>query len=215
MRQPTRLVVSASVLIGALLLLQLRSVGEGVPIRQGLEAFPDTVGSWRGEDDIVLNPDVVRMLKASDYVMRRYVDGSGHSAWLYLAYWQSRRQGADIHSPKNCLPGGGWEPIEATRLTIPITGAAGAGSITVNRYLIQKERQLQVVIYWFQAQGTVIAGELDVKIQMIRSAILRNRTDGAIVRVSSPVAGTVQETTDRMVAYIQTLYPLLSTYLPD
>ena len=144
--------------------------------------------------------------------MRRYVDPAGHSTWLYMGYWQSQRTGADIHSPKNCLPGGGWEPIEATRLRVPLGGSAAP--ITVNRYLIQKDRQLQVVIYWFEAQGTVVAGELDAKIQMVRSAILKNRTDGALVRLSSPVSGTVQDTTDRMVQYIQTLYPILREYLP-
>lgn len=182
-------------------------------MRRGFDGFPQTIGRWSGQDDAVLDPEVLRMLKASDYVMRRYVDEAGNSAWLYVAYWQSRRQGADIHSPKNCLPGGGWEPVEAKRLTVPI--AASIGSITVNSYLIQKERQLQVVIYWFQAQGTVIAGELEVKIQMVRSAVLKNRTDGAIVRISSPVAGTVQDTTDRLVKYVQMLYPILGTYLPD
>jgi EpsI family protein len=129
-----------------------------------------------------------------------------------MGYWQSQRRGSDIHSPKNCLPAGGWEPVEATRIDIPVDGAAAP--ISVNRYLIQKDRQLQVVIYWFEAQGTVVAGELDAKIRMVRSAIVKNRTDGALVRLSSPVSGTVQETTDRMVQYIRLLYPVLREYLP-
>ena len=213
MRQSLRLVVSSVVLMAALLLLQFRSVGEGVPMRRPFESFPQTIGSWKGQDDMVLDAEVLRMLKSSDYVMRRYVDGGGNSAWLYMAYWQSQRRGADIHSPRNCLPAGGWEPIENKRLTIPVGGATG--SVTVNSYLIQKDRQLQVVIYWFQAQGVAVAGELDAKIQMVRSAVLKNRTDGAIIRISSPVSGTVQDTTDRLVGYIQTLHPILSTYLPD
>jgi EpsI family protein len=213
MRPPTRLAVSAAVLVAAVVLLQFRSVGEGVPMRRSFESFPQTIGSWKGEDDMVLDAEVLRMLKSSDYVMRRYVDEAGHSAWLYMAYWQSQRKGADIHSPRNCLPGGGWEPIETKRLTIPVAGPTG--SITVNSYLIQKDRHLQVVIYWFQAQGVAMAGELDAKIQMVRSAVLKNRTDGAIIRLSSPVSGSVRDTTDRLVAYIQTLHPILSTYLPD
>lgn len=214
MRFPARLAVSSAVLLAAALLVQFRSVGEGLPMRRPLDSFPQTIGSWKGKDDMVLDAEVLRMLKASDYVMRRYVDGTGHSAWLYVAYWQSQRRGSDIHSPKNCLPAGGWEPVETKRLTIPVGGGA-TGAITVNSYLIQKDRQLQVVIYWFQAQGVAVAGELDAKIHMVRSAILRNRTDGAIIRISSPVSGTVQDTTDRLVGYIQTLYPTLSTYLPD
>ena len=199
--------------MAALLLLQFRSVGEGVPMRRPFESFPQTIGSWKGQDDMALDAEVLRMLKSSDYVMRRYVDGAGNSAWLYMAYWQSQRRGADIHSSRNCLPAGGWEPIENKRLTIPVGGASG--SITVNSYLIQKDRHLQVVMYWFQAQGVAVAGELDAKIQMVRSAVLKNRTDGAIIRISSPVSGTVQDTTDRLVAFVQTFYPTLGTYLPD
>jgi EpsI family protein len=72
-----------------------------------------------------------------------------------------------------------------------------------------------MVVYWYHAQGTAIAGEIPAKIEMVRSAILRNRTDGALVRVSSPVSGGVAETTARLVEYVQALYPLLGTYLPD
>ena len=213
MSRRARLIVSATVLLGALLVLQFRSVGEGVQMRKSFATFPGSIGAWRGADDASLDPEILKMLKMSDYLMRRYVDQAGYGIWLYVGYWQSQRKGSDIHSPKNCLPGGGWEPVEATRLTIPVEGSATP--ITVNRYLIQKDRQMQVVIYWFEAQGTVVAGEFDAKIQMVRSAIFRNRTDGALVRLSSPVSGTVQNTTDRMVQYIQTLYPVLRQYLPD
>jgi len=87
--------------------------------------------------------------------------------------------------------------------------------IEVNRYLIQKDRDQQVVLYWYQSQGKAVAGELDAKIEMVRSAITRNRTDGALVRVSAPVTGGVAETTDGLVRYVQALYPLLAEYLPE
>jgi EpsI family protein len=156
----------------------------------------------------------VNLLKIDDHLMRRYVDEAGRSLWLYVGYWASQRRGAaQVHSPRNCLPASGWEPIEASRLVIDVTGRPGA--LTVNRYLIQKDRELQVVVYWYHAQGAPIAGEIPAKIQMIRSAILRNRTDGALVRVSSPVSGSVSETTQRLVRYVQALHPLLGEYLPD
>lgn len=213
MTSAMRLSVSVTVLLGAFLFLQFRSLGEGTPLRKSFDSFPSSLGTWKGQDDTVFDPDILKMLKMSDYLMRRYVDGSGHSIWLYMAYWQSQRRGSDIHSPKNCLPAGGWEPVEATKLSIPVPGAAAP--ITVNRYLVQKDRQMQVVLYWFQAQGTVVAGELDAKIEMVRSAILRNRTDGAVVRLSSPVYGSAQETTAELVRYVQLLYPVLREYLPD
>ena len=87
--------------------------------------------------------------------------------------------------------------------------------ISVNRYLIQKDRDQQLVFYWYQSQGQAIAGELAARLEMMKSSIVRHRTDGALVRVSSPVYGGVQQTSDRLVGYIQALYPILSEYLPD
>jgi EpsI family protein len=213
MKQPARLLISAILLVGTFVFLQSRSVGEGVPLRRSFDSFPTSLGTWTGQDDTVFDTETVKILKMSDYIMRRYVDGDGHSIWLYMAYWQSQRRGSDIHSPKNCLPAGGWEPVEASRLSISVPGLAAP--IDVNRYLIQKDRQMQVVLYWFQAQGTVVAGELDAKVEMVRSAIFRNRTDGAVVRLSSPVYGSVPETTVELVQYVQVLYPVLREFLPD
>ena len=207
-----RLGVSVVLLLVAFFALHFRSASEGVPLRKSFDSFPELIGGWKGRDDTLLDADTVGMLRMSDYLLRRYVDSNGRSTWLYVAYWQSQRRGADIHSPKNCLPGGGWEPVETTRLTIPVTDAA---PIIVNHFLIQKDRQMQVVMYWFQAQGTVVAGELDAKIEMVRSAVLKNRTDGALVRISAPVQGTVQETTDGLVRYVQSLHPILREYLPE
>lgn len=214
MRHSTRLLLSGVVLLAALLALQLRSPGEAVPIRRALDAFPDSIAGWQTRQDSPLQTDIVSLLKVDDYLMRRYVDEAGRSLWLYVGYWGSQRRGAaQVHSPRNCLPASGWEPIEASRLMIDVAGRQG--SLSVNRYLIQRDRELQVVVYWYHAQGTPIAGEIPAKIQMMRSAIFRNRTDGALVRISSPVSGGVADTTARLVRYVQALYPLLAEYLPD
>lgn len=213
MRAPVRILVSLGLLVGALLVFQLRSTGEAVPVRKSFNAFPMVVGEWRGTQATVLEVEILNVLKVSDYVMRRYTDPAGRSLWLYIGYWATQRKGTQIHSPKNCLPGGGWEPLEASRLSIRLPVAPTA--ITVNRYLIQKDRAMQVVLYWYQQQGQAIAGELPARIEMVRSAVIRNRTDGALVRVSMPVSGSVEETTARLVQYVQTLYPVLGQYLPS
>jgi len=213
MSQPTRLGISAPLLLAALLAVQLRSSGEAVPIRKPLSTFPAMVAGWTGQSDTFLDPDALQLLKLSDYLMRRYVDSSGHPLYLYVGYWQSQRKGGDIHSPRNCLPGGGWEPVEVSRLSIEIPGLPTP--IPVNRYLVQKDNQMQVILYWFQSQGDVVAGEVSAKIELVRNAFLRNRTDGALVRLSSPVQGGIEQTTSRLVAYARALYPVLVDYLPN
>jgi len=132
--------------------------------------------------------------------------------WLFIGYWDRQRTGAQPHSPKNCLPGSGWDPLEASRITIPLQNLA---PITVNRYLLQKNRDQMLVFYWYQSQGRAVAGELTAKVEMVKNSIIRHRTDGALVRVSSPIYGSVQETSDLLIRYVQALYPVLGEYLPD
>lgn len=213
MTLPVRGAVAALLLLGALLVLQLRSTGEAVPIRKEFDTFPSAIGTWQAKESSNLGPEVVNILKVNDYLMQRYGDHDGRHLWLYIGYWATQRKGAQVHSPQNCLPGAGWEPIEASRLTVALP--APYAPITVNRYLIQKDRDQQVVVYWYQSQGKAVAGELAAKVDMVRSAILRNRTDGALVRVSAPVTGSLTDTTDSLVRYIQALYPILVEYLPE
>jgi EpsI family protein len=208
-----RAAIAGALLVGALLVLQFRSTGEAVPIRKSFDTFPSTIATWRERQSNNLDLEIVSLLKVNDYVMRLYANRDGRTLWLYIGYWSTQRKGAQIHSPRNCLPGGGWEPIEASRLVVALPG--GRAPIEVNRYLIQKDRDQQVVLYWYQSQGKAVAGELAAKIEMVRSAITRNRTDGALVRVSAPVSGGVAETTDSLVRYVQALYPVLAEYLPE
>jgi EpsI family protein len=213
MKQPLRIGLSLSLLIGALLVSQLRSPGEAVPIRKSLDSFPTVVGNWQAREGVLLELDTLSVLKPNDYLMRRDQDPSGKSLWLFIAYWDSQRKGAQPHSPRNCLPGGGWEPLEASRMMIRLPQPLPP--ISVNRYLIQKDRDQQLVFYWYQSQGQAIAGELAARLEMMKRSIVRHRTDGALVRVSSPVYASVQETSDRLIGYIQALYPILGDYLPD
>ncbi len=211
--KPGRLVLSAALLLGAFLVLQLRGTGEAVPVRQPLSEFPSSLDSWEGRPATTLDVEVLNILKVKDYLMRRYTDRSGKSLWLYIGYWDSQRKGAQPHSPRNCLPGGGWEPLEAKRIAIPLPD--GQAPITVNRFVIQKDQYQQVVLYWYQSQGRAVAGEVAARVDMVRNALTRNRTDGALVRVSMPVYGSIADTSDALVRYVQAMYPVLGRYLPD
>ena len=166
-----------------------------------------------GTRGVIFSAPILAKLKLTDYVMRDYVDAAGRDVNLYIGYWDSQRSGAGIHSPKYCLPGSGWEPVEASLVAIPLRPPYPP--ITVNHYLIQKDREQQVVLYWYHSQAQVIAGEVPARIAMVRNALARHRTDGAIVRVMSPTYGGARETSDRLVAYVQAIYPVLADYLPD
>ena len=207
-----RWLVSTGLLGLTFVYLQFFTATESVPIRASLDSFPSAVGSWRGAEYEIIDDESMAILKATDYVMRRYVDPDGRSLWLYIGYWQTQRKGAQIHSPKNCLPGGGWEPLETSTVTI---ATAAGGEIEANRYVLQKGPQRQVVIYWFQAQGRAVAGETAAKIALVKSALAHNRSDGAIIRVSSPVYGSIGDTSALLTDYVRAMYPALREFLPD
>jgi len=188
------------------LLGQLLEGPEGLTLGDGPPALA-------AREAVLLEPEILNVLKPKEYLLRRDQDPSGRSVWLYIAYWDTLRKGVTPHSPRNCLPGSGWEPLESSMVTIPLPHPLAP--ITVNRYLIQKDRDQQVVLYWYQSQGRAIAGEVAARVQSVKNSIVRHRTDGALVRISSPVYGSVQDTSDRLVKYIQVMYPILGEYLPD
>jgi EpsI family protein len=213
MKATVRVALSGALLVGGLLVMQLRSSGEPVPIREPLDAFPEQVGRWQGQEGTIFDVDTLNVLKVKDYLVRRYVNPDGRSAWLYIGYWDTQRKGAQMHSPRNCLPGAGWEPLEATTVRIALPGHYG--SIRVNQYLVQKDQDQQLVMYWYQAQGRAVTGEVAARVELVKNAITRNRTDGALVRLSSPIYGSVQETSDMLADYVRAMYPVLNAYLPD
>jgi EpsI family protein len=210
---PARWLASIGLLGATLLYLQFFIAAERVLPRTPLASFPVMVEGWRSAESEILDDDVLDILKPSDYLVRRYMDSSGKTVSLYIGYWESQRKGAQMHSPKNCLPGGGWEPIEATRMRIPVLG--GERSIEVNRYLLQKGEETMIVLYWFQSQGRATSSELHAKIDLVRNAMLYHRSDGAIVRVSSPVYRDRRATDDSLVKFAQAVYSRLGDFLPN
>ncbi len=154
---PARWLASIGLLGATLLYLQFFTAGERALPRKPLASFPVVIDGWQSVQSAILADDDLAVLKPSDYLLRRYVDSNGKPTSLYIGYWESQRKGAQVHSPKNCLPGEGWEPIEATRTRIPVAGRDQ--SIEVNRYLLQKGQQTMVVLYWFQSQGEVTSSE--------------------------------------------------------
>jgi EpsI family protein len=201
---------------------------EPVPIRQPLANMPMQLGSWQGQSYPDMSARVLAVLGVTDYINRAYRRADGSFVTLYVGYYQSQRQGESIHSPLNCLPGAGWNPAKRDTIRIPVSEttaeAAGAGraktrSIDVNLIVIQKGMEKQVVIYWYQTHGRVIANEYWGRIYTVIDALRRNRTDAALVRITSPVAGQEEkpemQAVEASVQFVQELFPLLSFYLPN
>jgi EpsI family protein len=108
---------------------------------------------------------------------------------LYVGYYDRQSRGRTIHSPKNCLPGAGWEPLANSVAHIAMPG----GAVPINRYLLQKGNDRALVLYWYQGRGRVAANEYRVKWELIRDAALRGRTDEALVRIVVPLRASEAE----------------------
>jgi len=186
--------------------------------RTAFAAFPMQVDQWKAVNDPPLDEAVLRVLGVDDYLSRAYFGPNGAVVGLYMGFYGSQRQGDTIHSPLNCLPGAGWEPVSEGRMTI--TNVDGAGrDITVNRYIVQKGLERQLVLYWYQSHGRVVASEYWSKLHLITDAIRLNRTDGSMVRVIAPIHMNANDggaAAERLAEpFVRAIFPLLPAYLPQ
>lgn len=207
-------------MIGATSIFLANARRSEAPIaRPGFDSFPMTLQSWRAIVDPPLEKEILDVLGVDDYLSRiYYVDNGAKAVGLYMGYYNSQRQGDTIHSPLNCLPGAGWEPVQEGRMTI--ANADGAGrDITVNRYVVQKGLDRQLVLYWYQSRGRVVASEYWSKFFLIHDAIRTNRTDGALVRVIAPIAHSAEDhgaAAEKLAEdFVRVLFPTLPSYLPQ
>ena len=187
---------------------------EVVPSRADFGEFPLSLGDWKGKSDR-LDQIYVDVLKFNDYALINYVDGNKQLINFYVAYYASQRGGQSAHSPRSCLPGGGWKIASLKQQAIPETQVNG-NPLTINRAMIEKGDEKQLVYYWFQQRGRVIDNEYLVKWYLFWDALTRNRTDGALVRITTPVrAGdSVYAVDQRLTKFAQKVNPLLNDYIP-
>jgi EpsI family protein len=215
--------IARAVVVSLVLLLGAVGVGvasrdERVPAREPLSNLPTSVAQWQGQPTERFDQQILTVLGVDDYLNRVYVSPAYGSVGFYIGYYQSQRDGSKLHSPLVCLPGAGWEMARNELLSIPVGEGPGRRSVEVNRMIISKGMDRQVVLYWYQSQGRVVANEYWGKIYSMVDAIRRRRTDTAIVRVISPVVGSGAHAEARAqqaaVTFTQAVFPLLGKYLP-
>jgi EpsI family protein len=208
--QSIRLWITAIILLVASVSLRGVSHGERIVAREPLRKLPYLLASWKGEER-PLQPQIIEAVSVTDYTNRLYLDSAAEPILLYVGYYDSQRTGSTIHSPKNCLPGAGWDPIRSGYAAVSLPAGQ---AIVVNEYVIQRDQDKQLVFYWYQGRGRVIAGEYSGKFWMVADAISRNRTDGALVRVITPIRDGEAQARARLMAFTQALVPYLDEFIP-
>ncbi|WP_159450583.1 VPLPA-CTERM-specific exosortase XrtD [Nitrospira sp. ND1] len=194
------------------------SAGERQEVPPERTAFVDfgmRIGEWQGSPQPV-EPQLISALRFDDYLLADYAASGSSPITLYMAYYRSQRKGQSAHSPQSCIPGGGWEITSHTTLNVSADGKTSP-AIQINRVLIQKDRQKQLVFYWFKQRDRHLVSEYLVKFYLFWDSLMRQRSDGALIRLSAAVdpGEDEQEVEQRLLQFARGIQPQLTRYIPD
>ena len=198
-----------ALLIAAGLYLQTHA-DLAVPMKQPLERFPSAVSQWRMAGEAQLSAEVQSVLKASDVLMRRYVNAQGESVNLYIGYHDGGKSSGEIHSPKHCLPGSGWFEVSSARTQFPAAGER----LNLVRAVYQKGDSRELFFYWFQVRGKSLSEEYSLKAAEIANSVLYRRRDASFIRVSVPFQGDEQKAAAIGESFVSEFLPAIRAFLP-
>ena len=205
----TRLLVIVLLLLAARLATSAREP-RVMPLTEPLSAFPLHVEEWDGQNGQPFDAETMEVLGADDYLNRIYHHPTYGVAGLYVGYYGAQQQGDTIHSPQNCLPGSGWVPISHLRPTLETS----EGRFPINRYIVERRGERQLVVYWFEGRGRRVASEYVNKAYLLHDAFRLRRTDGALVRIIAPISRDETSADVAAQAFARSLVPHLTRWLP-
>ena len=200
-------------------LLSLGERDEIVPERQSFSQFPLQQADWSGREG-ALDRDVINTLQFSDYIIADYRNTQAFltnpSVNLYIAWYSSQKKGASIHSPRSCIPGGGWRVEELSQIRLDNVRHVSGHGLDVNRAVIRKGAHTQLVYYWFEGRGRNITNEYLAKWYIFVDSLRRSRSDGALVRVvtSVPEGTHLRDADTKLQAFLADFYPTLPKFTP-
>jgi EpsI family protein len=194
--------------LGCLFLLRTGQQ-RALALREPLASLPMTMAGFSGRD-LTISAQEQRVAGMSSYVLRTFGRDSLTMFSVYAGYYAAQTQGKSIHSPKNCLPGAGWEPV--TSGTRPV--ATSQGDFAVNRYVVAKGSVRALVYYWYQGRGRVAANEYAVKWDLLRDKAVARRSEETLVRIVVPVTGSMNGADSLAGSVATELIPQLFRLLP-
>jgi EpsI family protein len=203
----------ALLLAATALLLHVHANHEVIPVSEPLANIPRELGGRLGTD-VPIDQETLDVLGVGDFSSRTYDQVGQPAVGLFIGYFPTQRTGVTIHSPKHCLPGAGWT-FESSQY-VEVTDVAGRPH-RVGEYIIANGESRQFVIYWYQAHGRSVANEYMAKMYLVTDAMRMNRTDGALVRIITPIdaSGGTAAAKERAEAFTAQLAPLLPRFIPN
>jgi EpsI family protein len=182
--------------------------------RKSLNDFPRVFGEWKAVKDYQIDDSSMKILQVDDYMMRDYVSEKGERIGLYIGYFKSQREGKGIHSPRQCLPGAGWQPVSTSIYNLPLSNFSSL-TAPINQYIMGKGTDRQLYLFWYQGRGRTYASEYWNKIYLVWDALKKRRTDGALIRLNSRISEDSAGTLKQEVQFINLFLPILREYVPE
>ena len=202
--------IAIALLLAATVAMAKLPHGTVTELNRPLQTFPLEIGDWQGFDQ-PLTERITAAAGVDSYLSRCYLQPGGDNVGLYVGYYKSQQTGDTIHSPKNCLPGTGWQPLQASEITLRVPDGR---VFPVNLYIVENEREKLLVLYWYQSHGRIISSEYAAKVYMVIDAIRLNRTDSTLVRVTTKLGRDENKARQLAVSFAEQVIPRLDQIIP-
>jgi EpsI family protein len=207
-----RTIIAAVLMILTIVYVNYMTQAEAITPNKPFSTFPKRIGEWVGRE-ARFDQQIYDILGVDDSFLADYRKPNGKPVQLYVGFYQSQREGDIIHSPRHCMPGGGWNIIKSSTDQLSV-GGENPKKVRVAKLVLRKGKQKQVTLYWFQSRGRFITSEYAQKIYLVWDSILKNRTDGSFIRIIAPFEKDEAYTTAYLKAFAEQLIPILQEYLP-
>lgn len=204
--------IAATLMMATFTYLKFMGHGTEVQPLQPFSIFPKQIGEWTGKEQF-FSEEIYAAVGVDDSALISYINPLNESIQLYIGYYKSQRKGDMIHSPKNCMPGSGWEITSSSLENVELQDGK---IISIIKLILEKGAEKQIVLYWFHARGRIVNSEYKQKIFLVIDSILKNRTDDSFIRLISPVIDKKEnETLIYMKRFVKDLMPVIDEYIPE
>jgi len=181
-----------------------------VPINKSLDLFPQKVADWKMTGYAQFGERTLAVLLPTDYLSRSYIDSHGNKLSLYIGFHDGGPKSGPIHSPKQCLPGSGWNYLNNEVKQVSLDGE----SIPYVSAIYQKDIEKQLFLYWYQVRDQILTNEYALKLAMLKNSMLSNRRDSSFIRLSVMATDSEDKATEIGEQFIRDFFPAIREALP-
>ena len=208
-----RFTITIILLISATFVNYSFSKPEANQDRRSLKEFPKIIGQWKAVNEQLIDESSMAVLLVDDYIIRTYENKKGETLSLYIGYFKNQREGKQVHSPRQCLPGAGWNIVEHREYSLSLKDH-NPSTATINLHVMGKNNNKQLYLWWYHVRGRIYANEYMNKFYLIWDAMTRHRTDGALVRINMPIKRDLDQALNTQMDFVNLFTPILSEYIP-